>query len=78
MTGRGKIAVTGASGLVGKALVTALREVSVLFAVLIGIVFFGERADRGKLVAAGIGISVWRHPGDVLVGQRVHEREVRT
>lgn len=36
------------------ALVTALREVSVLFAVLIGIVFFGERADAGKLVAAGV------------------------
>lgn len=34
------------------ALVTALRETSVLFAVLIGVVFFGERADRGKLAAA--------------------------
>lgn len=36
------------------ALVAALREVSVLFAVLIGIVFFGERADRGKLAAAAV------------------------
>ncbi|MBZ0127589.1 MAG: EamA family transporter, partial [Rhodobacteraceae bacterium] len=34
------------------ALVTALRETSVLFAVLIGVVFFDERADRGKLAAA--------------------------
>ena len=32
----------------------ALRETSVLFAVLIGVVFFHERADRGKLVAAGL------------------------
>ena len=36
------------------ALVTALRETSVLFAVLIGVLFFRERADRGKLVAAGV------------------------
>jgi len=36
------------------ALVAALRETSVLFAVLIGVVFFHERADRGKLVAAGL------------------------
>jgi drug/metabolite transporter (DMT)-like permease len=34
------------------ALVTALREVSVLFAVLIGVVFFKDRADAGKLIAA--------------------------
>lgn len=34
------------------ALVTALREVSVLFAVLIGVVFFKDRADPGKLLAA--------------------------
>ncbi len=34
------------------ALVTALRETSVLFAVLIGVVFFRERAELGKLVAA--------------------------
>lgn len=34
------------------ALVTALRETSVLFAVLIGIVVLGERADARKLVAA--------------------------
>lgn len=36
------------------ALVTALRETSVLFAVLIGVLFFRERAERGKLVAAGL------------------------
>lgn len=34
------------------ALVTALRETSVLFAVLIGILFFGEKSDRGKVIAA--------------------------
>lgn len=34
------------------ALVTALREVSVLFAVLIGVFFFKEKADAGKLIAA--------------------------
>lgn len=34
------------------ALVTALREVSVLFAVMIGIIFFKDKADIGKLVAA--------------------------
>jgi drug/metabolite transporter (DMT)-like permease len=34
------------------ALVTALREVSVLFAVLIGIFFFKDKADTGKLIAA--------------------------
>jgi drug/metabolite transporter (DMT)-like permease len=36
------------------ALVTALREVSVLFAVLIGILFFKDKADTGKLIAAGV------------------------
>lgn len=44
------------------ALVAALRETSVLFAVLIGVVFFREHADRGKLaaallIAAGVGIT---------------------
>lgn len=39
------------------ALVTALRETSVLFAVLIGIVFFRERADMGKLIAALVIVS---------------------
>jgi len=34
------------------ALVTGLRETSVMFAVLIGVVFLGEGADRGKLIAA--------------------------
>ncbi len=34
------------------ALVAALRETSILFAVTIGIVVFGERADRGKTIAA--------------------------
>lgn len=34
------------------ALVTALRETSVLFAVLIGVVLLGERADARKLIAA--------------------------
>ena len=33
-------------------LVTALRESSILFAVLIGITVFGERFDRGKALAA--------------------------
>jgi drug/metabolite transporter (DMT)-like permease len=33
------------------ALVTALRETSILFAVLIGVVVFRERFDRGKAVA---------------------------
>jgi len=36
------------------ALVTALRETSILFAVLIGWWLFGERMDRGKVVAAGL------------------------
>lgn len=39
------------------ALVAALRETSVMFAVLLGIVFFGEKADRGKLIASAIIIS---------------------
>lgn len=34
------------------ALVTALRETSILFAVLIGWLWFGERMDTGKAVAA--------------------------
>ena len=34
------------------ALVGALRETSILFAVLIGWLFFGERMDRGKAAAA--------------------------
>ena len=34
------------------ALVTALRETSVLFAVLIGVLVLGERADARKLIAA--------------------------
>jgi drug/metabolite transporter (DMT)-like permease len=34
------------------ALVTALRETSILFAVLIGWLLFSERMDRGKVVAA--------------------------
>lgn len=34
------------------ALVTALRETSVLFAVLIGVLFFREPADLGKVIAA--------------------------
>ncbi len=36
------------------ALVTALRETSILFAVLIGWLAFGERMDRTKAVAAGL------------------------
>ncbi|MCB1398250.1 MAG: EamA family transporter [Rhodobacteraceae bacterium] len=36
------------------ALVGALRETSILFAVLIGWVFFRERLDRGKLIAAAL------------------------
>ncbi|MBT8416111.1 MAG: EamA family transporter [Silicimonas sp.] len=36
------------------ALVTALRETSILFAVLIGWLIFGERMDRTKAVAAGL------------------------
>lgn len=34
------------------ALVTALRETSILFAVLIGWLVFGDRMDRGKVLAA--------------------------
>ena len=34
------------------ALVTALRETSILFAVLIGWLVFGERMDRAKAAAA--------------------------
>jgi drug/metabolite transporter (DMT)-like permease len=34
------------------ALVTALRETSILFAVLLGWLLFGERMDRGKALAA--------------------------
>ncbi len=33
-------------------LVAALRETSILFAVLIGVFLFGERLDRGKAVSA--------------------------
>ena len=36
------------------ALVTALRETSILFAVLIGVVFFKEKITRGKAMAAGL------------------------
>lgn len=36
------------------ALVTALRETSILFAVLIGWLVFGERMDRTKAMAAGL------------------------
>jgi len=36
------------------ALVAALRETSILFAVLIGWIVFGERMDIGKAVAAGL------------------------
>jgi len=36
------------------ALVTALRETSILFAVLIGWLVFGERMNRGKAVASGL------------------------
>jgi drug/metabolite transporter (DMT)-like permease len=36
------------------ALVAALRETSILFAVLIGWIWFNERMDRGKAVAAGL------------------------
>ena len=39
------------------ALVAALRETSVMFAVLIGIFFFGEKADMGKLLAAVVIIA---------------------
>ena len=36
------------------ALVGALRETSILFAVLIGWLIFGERMDRGKALAAAL------------------------
>ncbi len=36
------------------ALIAALRETSILFAVLIGWFFFGERMDRGKVIAAAL------------------------
>lgn len=45
------------------ALVAALRETSILFAVLLGAVFFGERLDAGKLAAAALivlGIALTR------------------
>lgn len=36
------------------ALVAALRETSILFAILIGWLVFGERMDRGKALSAGL------------------------
>lgn len=39
------------------ALVAALRETSVLFAVLIGVLWMGERAELGKLIAATVIVS---------------------
>ncbi len=39
------------------ALVTALRETSILFAMLLGVLIFGERADRGKLIAGALIIA---------------------
>ena len=36
------------------AVVAALRETSILFAVLIGWLVFGERMDRGKIIAAAL------------------------
>lgn len=36
------------------ALVTALRETSILFAVLMGVFLFGERFDRGKGISAAL------------------------
>lgn len=39
------------------ALVSALRETSILFAVLIGWLFFGERMERNKAIAAGLIIA---------------------
>jgi len=39
------------------ALIATLRETSVLFAVLIGVVFLKEHADKGKLVAALVILS---------------------
>ena len=48
------------------ALITALRETSILFAVLIGWFFFNERIDRGKAIAAALiicGVAVTRLAG---------------
>ena len=45
------------------ALVAALRETSILFAVLIGWLAFGERMDRGKALSAALivgGVMVTR------------------
>jgi drug/metabolite transporter (DMT)-like permease len=39
------------------ALVAALRETSVLFAVLIGVLFLKERSDKGKIAAAIVIVS---------------------
>lgn len=39
------------------ALVAALRETSILFAVLLGWLLFGERMDRGKILAALLIVS---------------------
>lgn len=39
------------------ALVSALRETSILFAVLIGWLIFGDRMDRHKVIAAGLIIT---------------------
>jgi len=39
------------------ALVASLRETSVLFAMIIGVVLMGERADRGKWIAGGLILS---------------------
>ncbi|MFV2033781.1 MAG: EamA family transporter, partial [Halocynthiibacter sp.] len=36
------------------ALVTAVRETSILFAVLFGVILFGERLDKGKIMAAAL------------------------
>lgn len=47
------------------ALVAALRETSILFAVLIGWLVFGDRMDRGKALAAGLivaGVALMRLP----------------
>ncbi len=44
-------------------LVGALRETSILFAVLLGWLVFGERMDRAKIVAAGVivaGVAITR------------------
>ena len=39
------------------ALVAALRETSILFAVLLGWLLFGDKMDRGKIIAAGLIVS---------------------